>query len=81
MDGPDKMIDVVDMYSLKKQNSIEPAKNETIRCALSVGYSTNNNANRHIFVGCTNGFLMRLDPVNYFVTLKVKLRKHIFCML
>ena len=22
-----------------------------------------------------------MDPVNYFVTLKVKLRKHIFCML
>jgi hypothetical protein len=75
------MIDVVDMYSLKKQNTIEPIKNENISCAISVGISSNNNANRHIFVGCTNGFLVRLDPVNYFQTLKVKLRKHIFCML
>jgi len=36
---------------------------------------------KHIFVGCTNGHLIRLDPVNYFVTLRVKLRKHIFCIL
>lgn len=35
----------------------------------------------HIFVGCTNGVLLRLDPVNYFITMKVKLRKHIFCLL
>ena len=65
VDGPDKQIDVVDMYSLKRQNSIEPMKSESIRCAISVGQTSNNNANRHIFVGCTNGYLMRLDPVNF----------------
>ena len=81
VDGPNKQIDVLDMYSLKRQSCIEPMKDEQIRCALSVGQMSENTANRHIFVGCTNGHLMRLDPVNYFTTLKVKLRKHIFCML
>ena len=56
-------------------------KDETIRCAISVGDFQPQNVEKHIFVGCTNGHLLRLDPVNYFVTLKVKLRKHIFCLL
>jgi hypothetical protein len=32
-------------------------------------------------IGCTNGLLLWLDPVNHFITRKVKLKKHIFCML
>ena len=36
-DGPDKQIDVLDLYSLKKQTQIEPMREETIRCAISVG--------------------------------------------
>ena len=56
-------------------------RDETIRCALSVGDYLPQQVEKHIFVGCTNGHLLRLDPVNYFVTLKIKLKKHIFCML
>ena len=36
-DGPDKQIDVLDLYSLRKQNQIVPMKEETMRCAISVG--------------------------------------------
>lgn len=50
---------------------------EQIRCAITVI----NSYEQHIFVGCTNGVLFRLDPVNFQVTLKVKLHKNIFCLL
>ena len=56
-------------------------KDETIRCAVSVGDFLQEQVERHIFIGCTNGNLLRLDPVNYFVTMQIKLKKHIFCML
>lgn len=36
-DGPDKQIDVLDLYSLRKQSQIVPMKEETMRCAISVG--------------------------------------------
>lgn len=61
---------------MKKLSSIQPHSNEQMRCALLVESSE-----QHIFVGCTNGYLLRLDPINYFTTLEVKLQNHIFCML
>ena len=66
---------------MKKQSSIQPLKNEQIRCAISVGDKQSDGFEKHIFVGCTNGHLLRLDPVNYFTTMSVKLKKHIFCLL
>ena len=81
MDGPDKIVEVLDLYSLKKQSQIQPFNSEQIRCAISVGDKASDGFEKHIFVGCTNGHLIRMDPVNYFTTLRIKLRKHIFCML
>ena len=54
---------------------------EQIRCAISVTSKSGLVSETHIFVGCTNGVLLRLDPVNFFITMKVKLSKHIFCLL
>lgn len=55
--------------------------NEQIRCAISVTTKRGLVTESHIFVGCTNGVLLRLDPVNFFITMKLKLSKHIFCLL
>ena len=81
VDGPDSQVDVLDLYSLKKQSSIQPLQNEQIRCAISVGDKESDGFEKHIFVGCTNGHLLRLDPVNYFTTMQIKLKKHIFRLL
>lgn len=81
VDGPDRNIDILDLYSLRRQNSVKPVDKESIRCAITVQDRVGESTERHIFVGCTNGWLIRLDPVNYFTTLKVKLNNHIFCML
>ena len=37
VDGPDSQVEVLDLYSLKKQTSIRPLMDEQIRCAISVG--------------------------------------------
>lgn len=36
---------------------------------------------KHIFVGQTNGHLMKLDPEKYYIMMRVKLKHHIYCML
>jgi hypothetical protein len=74
-------VDILDLESLKKQSEVKLLENEQIRCAISVGDRYNQESEKHIFVGCTNGHLLRLDPVNYFTTLQIKLKKHIFCLL
>ena len=75
------MVEVLDLHSLSKHSQIEPMKGEQIRCALTVDAKESEGREKHIFLGCTNGYLIRLDPVNYFTTMRVKLQKHIFCML
>lgn len=52
-----------------------------MRCALAVEDQKSGGKAKHILVGCTGGLLLRLDPVNFFVTLRIQLHKHIFCLL
>lgn len=52
-----------------------------MRCAIVVNEKRGHSTQQHIFVGCTNGLLLKLDPVNFLITMRVKLKKHIFCML
>jgi len=80
-DGPDRKVHVLNLETLKKQSEILDLDGEQIRCAIAVGDSVSLGAEKHVFVGCTNGLLLRLDPVNYFITMRIKLKKHIFCLL
>ena len=81
VDGPHKQIEVLNLDTLTRNGSITPVGDEQLRCALSVGDKSKETSEKHIFVGCTNGHLMRLDPVNFFTTMRVKLKYHIYCML
>lgn len=78
-DGPDRKVCVLDQETLKQISEIPELDGEQIRCAITI--NGKNSTEQHIFVGCTNGVLLRLDPVNFFITMRVKLRKHIFCLL
>lgn len=80
-DGPDRRVCVLDQETLKMVNEIPDLANEQIRCAITTTCKTGLTTEQHIFIGCTNGLLLRLDPVNFFITMKVKLKKHIFCLL
>ena len=62
-------------------SEIPELQGEQIRCAITTQVKNGLNQEQHIFIGCTNGILLRLDPVNFFITMKVKLKKHIFCLL
>lgn len=80
-DGPDRKVVVLDQDTLKVINEITDLDGEQIRCAISVIEKRGNTTEQHIFVGCTNGILLRLDPINFFITMRIKLKKHIFCLL
>jgi hypothetical protein len=80
-DGPEKKVHVLNLETLKKQFEIADLDGEQIRCAISVSDAASNGSEKHVFAGCTNGLLLRLDPVNYFITMRIKLKKHIFCLL
>lgn len=80
-DGPDRKVHVLKLETLKKQTEIIDLDGEQIRCAIEVSDKASYGTEKHILVGCTNGLLLRLDPVNYFITMRVKLKKHIFCLL
>ena len=72
---------VLNLETLKKQSEIADLDGEQIRCTLAVSDAANFGNEKHVFAGCTNGLLLRLDPVNYFITMRIKLKKHIFCLL
>lgn len=72
---------MLDLESLKVHAAVNLPDGEELRCSITVGDKQSDYEQKHIFVGCTNGHLLRLDPVNYFTTMRVKLHKHIFCLL
>jgi hypothetical protein len=77
VDGPDRKVLVLDQETLKQVSEIVALGGEQIRCAIAVKTKTQS----HIFLGCTNGVLIRLDSSTFSVTMCVRLRKHIFCLL
>ena len=79
VDGADRKVSILDQETLKAVQEIPDLDGEQIRCAITTTSMTTQE--QHIFIGCTNGLLLRLDPVNFFVTMRVKLHKHVFCML
>jgi len=81
VDGPDRKVCVLDQETLKAVSEIPDLQGEQIRCAITTTCKNGLTTEQHIFIGCTNGLLLRLDPVNFFITMKVKLKKHIFCLL
>jgi hypothetical protein len=81
VDGQDRKVSVLDQETLKMVSEIPELQGEQIRCAITTQVKNGLNQEQHIFIGCTNGILLRLDPVNFFITMKVKLKKHIFCLL
>jgi hypothetical protein len=79
VDGAERKVCVLDIETLKVVGEVAELEGETIRCAVSV--CDNEKQEHHVFVGCTSGLLLRVDPVSFFVTMRIKLNKHIFCML
>jgi hypothetical protein len=77
IDFPDNKVGLIDRESMNLASTIEELSCEQIRCAILF----NSENEKHVLFGCTNGLLLRIDPSSWQVTLRIKLKKHIFCML